>query len=42
MEDRISGLEDTIEEIDTLVKGNAKSKMFMTQTAKKSGKSWEK
>jgi hypothetical protein len=38
MEERISCLEDTIEEIDTLVKENAKTEMFMTQTCKISGK----
>jgi TolA-binding protein len=31
MEDKISGVEDTIEEIDTLVKENDKSKRFLTQ-----------
>ena len=31
MEERISGIEDTIEEIDTSVKENVKPKNFMTQ-----------
>ena len=31
IEERISGIEGIIEEIDTLVKENAKSKTFMTQ-----------
>jgi hypothetical protein len=31
MEERISGIEDTVEEIDTLFKENAKSKMFLIQ-----------
>lgn len=30
MKERISGIENTIEEMDTLVKENAKSKKFMT------------
>jgi uncharacterized coiled-coil protein SlyX len=30
MEERISGIEDKIEEIDTLVKENTKSKNFLT------------
>ena len=29
MEERISGIEDTIEEIDTSVKENSKAKMFL-------------
>ena len=31
MEGRISGVEDTVEEIDTLVKTNAKAKNFLSQ-----------
>ena len=31
MEERISGAEDSIENIDTTVKENAKSKKFLTQ-----------
>jgi hypothetical protein len=31
MEERISGIEDMIEEIDTSVKENAKSKTFLTE-----------
>ena len=31
MEGRISGTEDIIEEMDTSVKGNVKSKKFLTQ-----------
>jgi hypothetical protein len=31
MEEKISGVEDTIEEINTLVKKNAKLKQFLTQ-----------
>ena len=31
IEERTSGIEDTTEEIDTLVKENVKSKMFLTQ-----------
>ena len=31
MEERIAGLEDRIEEIDTSVKENVKSKTFLTQ-----------
>ena len=31
MEKRVSGIEDTIEEIDTLAKENAKAKNFLTQ-----------
>ena len=31
MEVRISGIEDTIEEIDTLIKENVKSKKFLTE-----------
>jgi hypothetical protein len=32
MEERLSVIENTIEEIDTSVKENVKSKMFLTQT----------
>jgi uncharacterized coiled-coil protein SlyX len=31
MEERISSIENTIEEVDTLVKENAKYKKFLTQ-----------
>jgi hypothetical protein len=31
MEERILGIEDTIEEIDTSVKENVQSKQFLTQ-----------
>jgi hypothetical protein len=31
MEERITGVEDMVKEINTLVKENAKSKMFMPQ-----------
>jgi hypothetical protein len=31
MEERLSGLEDTIEKIDTSAKENVKSKKFLTQ-----------
>ena len=31
MEGRITGIEDTVEEIDTLIKENAKSKNVLTQ-----------
>lgn len=31
MKARISGIKDTIEEMDTLVKGNVKSKKFLAQ-----------
>jgi uncharacterized coiled-coil protein SlyX len=31
MEKRISGVDDTIEDIDTMVKENTKSKKFLTQ-----------
>ena len=31
MEERISGIEDMIEEMDTLVKENVKSRKFLTQ-----------
>ena len=31
MEERISGIEDTIEEIDTLIKERAKFKRFLTK-----------
>jgi hypothetical protein len=34
MEERISGIQDKTEEIDTLVKENAKSKTFLTQNRK--------
>jgi hypothetical protein len=37
MEERISGIEDTIEEIDTSVKENVKPKKFLTQTSRKIG-----
>ena len=37
MEERISGDEDTIEEIDSLVKDNIKSNKFLTQKFRKSG-----
>jgi hypothetical protein len=36
IEERISGVEDTLEDIDTTVKENAKSKKLLTQTFKKS------
>ena len=35
MEDKISGVEDTIEEIDTSVKENVKARKFLTQTTQK-------
>jgi hypothetical protein len=35
MENRTSGKEDTIEEIDMLVKENVKSKKFLTQNIQK-------
>ena len=34
MEDRISPVEDTIEEIDSSVKGNVKSNKILTQNVK--------
>jgi hypothetical protein len=37
MEERISGIEDTIEETITSVKENVKSKVFLMQTYRKSG-----
>jgi IS30 family transposase len=36
IEERISGTEDMIENIDTTVKRNAKSKKLLTQTSRKS------
>ena len=36
IEERISGVEDTLEDNDTTVKENAKSKKLLTQTFKKS------
>ena len=42
MEKRVSGIEDTIEEIDTLAKENAKAKKFLTQnTLRKFGTLWK-
>ena len=35
IEERISGVEDTIEEIDSLVKENSKSNKFLTQNIQK-------
>lgn len=35
MEERISGIEDTIEETDTPVKENVESKKFLTQSIQK-------
>jgi uncharacterized coiled-coil protein SlyX len=35
MEERISGVENTLEEIDISVKENVKSKKFSTQTSRK-------
>ena len=36
IQERISGAEDAIENIDTTVKENAKSKKLLTQTSRKS------
>jgi hypothetical protein len=36
MEERTSGIEDMIEEIDAPVKENVKSKSFLTKASKKS------
>ena len=41
MEVRIWGVVDTVEETDTLVKENVKSKKFLTQTSRKSGTLWK-
>jgi hypothetical protein len=38
IQERISGIEDTRKEIDTLVKENAKTKMLMTQISRKFGR----
>ena len=37
MGERISGVEDTIGKIDISVKGNDKSKKFLTKSSRKSG-----
>ena len=37
MEERISGVDDTIEEINSLVKENIKSKKFLMQTSRNLG-----
>ena len=37
MEERLSDVEDGVEEIDLSVKENAKSNKFLTQTSRKSG-----
>ena len=42
MEERISSIEDTIEEIETLVKSNVKAKMFLTQKHPVNMKHYEK
>lgn len=42
IEERISGLEDTIEEMHTFVKENVKSKMYLAQKAsRKSETQWK-
>ena len=41
MEERISGIEDKIEEMDTLVKENVKSKKSRHKTSTKSGTLWK-
>lgn len=38
MEERLSGLQDTIEEMDTFVKENVKSKTYLAQKKKKNQK----
>ena len=40
MEERISHVEDTIEEMGTLIKENAKYKKFLTQNSRKFGTIW--
>jgi hypothetical protein len=37
IEERISSTEDTVENIDTTIKGNAKCKKILTQTSRNSG-----
>jgi hypothetical protein len=37
MEERISGIEDTVEEINTLIQENAKCIKFITQNSRKFG-----
>ena len=41
MEGRISGIEDTVEEMAISVKENVKSKKLLAQTSRKSGTGWK-
>jgi hypothetical protein len=41
MEERISGAEDSIENMDTTIKENAKCKKILTKTSRKSRTQWE-
>ena len=39
---KISGIKDTIKDIDTSVEENAKHKKFLTKTLRKSGTQWKR
>ena len=41
MEERISGVEDTLEDMDTVAKDDAKSKNCYNKTSKKLGTPWK-